>query len=229
MSLRLFLDSADAAQWRAWLPSGLFYGVTTNPTLLRRAGLPSAIASLRALTHEATALGAREIHLQAWGGSAEAYYACGQELAGIDAARICVKLPLTRAGSVAAGRLLELGVRVTLTTCFDASQLLVAAALGVDYAAPYLGRICDAGRDGHAEVIAMQRVVTGVGARVRVLVASLRNLSDLSRLAGAGLQTFTLAVPLVEALLQQPQTLAAAQEFEAAARAPSCGDPVRPR
>ena len=221
MSLRLFLDSANATHWREWLPSGLFYGITTNPTLLRRAGLASSIASLRALTHEATGLGAREIHLQAWGDSAEAYYACGQALAAIDPPRVCVKLPITHAGSMAAGRLLALGVRVTFTACFDASQMLVAAALGADYAAPYLGRICDAGRDGHTEVIAMQRVVTGVGSSLRVLVASLRDVTDLSRLAGAGLQTFTLAPPLVEALLRHPQTLVAAQEFEAAARPPS--------
>ena len=169
MSLRLFLDSADATHWREWLPSGLFYGVTTNPTLLRRAGLASSVASLRALTHEAAGLGAREIHLQAWGDSAEAYYACGQALATIDPSRVCVKLPITHAGSLAAGRLLALGVRVTFTACFDASQMLVAAALGADYAAPYLGRICDAGRDGHAERAGIYRDAHGRGGRIIAL------------------------------------------------------------
>jgi transaldolase len=40
MPLQLLLDSADPAQWHRWLPSGLFRGVTTNPTLLRRVGQP---------------------------------------------------------------------------------------------------------------------------------------------------------------------------------------------
>ena len=40
MTLQLLLDTADPAAWRMWLPSGLFRGVTTNPTLLRRAGQP---------------------------------------------------------------------------------------------------------------------------------------------------------------------------------------------
>ncbi|WP_267901108.1 hypothetical protein [Dulcicalothrix desertica] len=29
--IRLFLDTADTQQWEHWLPTGLFYGVTTNP------------------------------------------------------------------------------------------------------------------------------------------------------------------------------------------------------
>jgi len=78
MNLRLFLDSADPQAWRAWLPSGLFRGITTNPTLLKRAGQPCDLASLRALSQEALALGVRELHLQAWGSD---LLTCGRALA----------------------------------------------------------------------------------------------------------------------------------------------------
>jgi transaldolase len=103
---------------------------------------------------------------------------------------------------------------VTFTACYDVSQMLIASALGADYAAPYLGRIGDAGRDGHAEVIAMQRAIEGLGATTRVLVASVRETRDLSRLAAAGLHTFTLSAGLLSALFEQPETLAAARQFE---------------
>ena len=63
MALRLFLDSADPADWRQWLPTGLFHGVTTNPTLLKRAGQPCDLASLRALSHEALALEIGRAHV----------------------------------------------------------------------------------------------------------------------------------------------------------------------
>jgi transaldolase len=92
--------------------------------------------------------------------------------------------------------------------------MLIASALGADYAAPYLGRIGDAGRDGHAEVIAMQRAIEGLGSTTRVLVASVRETRDLSRLAAAGLHTFTLSAGLLSALFEQPETLAAARQFE---------------
>ena len=41
--LRLFLDTADREAWARWLPTGVFHGVTTNPTILSRSNLRSAI------------------------------------------------------------------------------------------------------------------------------------------------------------------------------------------
>ena len=46
---RLFLDSADTRVWEAICPLGLFHGITTNPTLLRRSGLSCHMEHLDAL------------------------------------------------------------------------------------------------------------------------------------------------------------------------------------
>ncbi|MEB3332719.1 MAG: transaldolase family protein [Synechococcaceae cyanobacterium] len=214
MSLRLLLDSAELNAWQAWLPTGLFHGLTTNPTLLRRAGVPCRIEALDALTSQARRLGCRELHLQAWGASAAELIACGQRLAGLDRERVVVKLPLHHDGAAAARALIEAGVPVTLTACYDPPQVLVAAALGASYIAPYLGRISDLGRDGHAELQTMQRCLDGIGSGTRLLVASLRTPADLSRLAAAGVSSFTIAPAIAAALLEHPATLAAAAQFE---------------
>ena len=87
-------------------------------------------------------------------------------------------------------------------------------ALGVDYIAPYLGRISDQGRDGHAELIRMQRCVDRLEAPLRLLVASLRCPDDLARLAAEGLNTFTISPAIAEQLLAVEPTLAAAAQFE---------------
>lgn len=217
--LRLFIDSAAPADWRAWLPSGLLFGITTNPTLLKRVGLRCERASLQRLTETALGLGAQELHLQAWGGDAAALYDCGSSLAALAPSQVVVKLPITREGCAAAARLIAAGHRITFTACYDASQMLIASALGADYAAPYLGRIGDAGRDGHAEVVQMQRTLDGLSSRTRLLAASLRQVGDVSRLAAAGVTSFTLSPMLLAALFEQPETLAAAAQFEADATA----------
>jgi len=244
MALRLLLDSADPAAWAEWLPSGLFHGVTTNPTLLRRAGQPCRLDNLAVLTDRALALGAREVHLQAWSGigagpgpaagqastaqvtkaqvteaqaegaQAERYLACGRALAALAPRRVWVKLPITRAGALAARQLLEEAIPITFTACFEPAQVLLAAALGADYIAPYLGRIGDLGRDGHAELAAMQRCVAGVGSPLRLLVASLRQPEDLARLAAEGLDTFTISPQIAAELFASPVTRAAAEQFE---------------
>ncbi|MFN9692628.1 MAG: transaldolase family protein [Synechococcaceae cyanobacterium] len=221
MRLRLFLDTADVKDWQEWLPSGLFHGITCNPTLLRRACQPCRLDSLTALTRRALELGAREIHLQAWGPDHQAYAACGKELAALAPGQILVKLPITRHGALAARELMACGIPVTLTAGYEPHQALLAAALGAAYLAPYLGRLQELGRDGHAELIQMQRCLDGVESPLRLLVASLRQPQDLTILAAAGLNSFTISPALAEALFHVEATLAAAQQFELDAASPA--------
>jgi transaldolase len=214
MPLHLLLDSADPAQWHRWLPSGLFRGVTTNPTLLRRVGQPCTLEHLRPLAAEALALGAGELHLQAWGADVEAATACGMALAAIDPERVLVKVPVSIQGAETARRLIAAGLAVTFTACYEVPQVLIAAALGARYIAPYLGRISDGGRDGIATLTTMQRCLDGVSSSTRLLVASLREPAELASLAAAGLNTFTINPALAEALFRCEATSAAAAQFE---------------
>ena len=217
MALRLLLDSADPSAWAEWLPTGLFRGITTNPTLLRRAAQPCRLDQLEALTAQALALGVQELHLQAWGAD---LLACGRALVQLAPGRIWVKLPITRAGAAAARCLIAEGCPITFTACYEPAQVLLAAALGADYIAPYLGRISDLGRDGHAELARMQRIVDAVApsgqaiSQLRLLVASLRSADDLARLAAEGLDTFTISPAIAAELFAVEPTLAAAAQFE---------------
>ncbi len=214
--LRFLLDSADRAAWGAWLPLGCFHGVTTNPILLEAAGVPCTLPTLSTLARQAFDLGAGEVHLQAWGRTRELYGDHGRALAAIDP-RIVVKVPATVEGVAAAAKLRDDGVRLTLTAVYSAAQALVASALGAEYAAPYLGRMNDAGRDGFGEVVAMARAERGRGSAMRILVASLRDASDLVRLAGEGLDTFTFGPKVAAGLLADDLAAEAVEAFEKAA------------
>jgi transaldolase len=63
--MRLYLDTADRAAAESLLATGLFAGVTTNPTILQRAGV--GVADIPDIYRWATAAGAREVFFQAWG------------------------------------------------------------------------------------------------------------------------------------------------------------------
>jgi transaldolase len=222
-ALRLYLDTADTAAWREWVPGGLFYGVTTNPLLLQRAHVPCDLATLTRLATTAFDLGAQEIHLQVWGADAAAMLASGRRLAAIDA-RVAVKVPITREGSLAARQLIAEGARVTLTAVYAPHQIVTAIALGAAYAAPYLGRMSDAGRDGFGSILAMQEMRCRLGSDLHLLVASLREIGDVAALARAGVDTFTIAPALAAALFEDDLTAQAAADFEAAARAMGAAD-----
>jgi transaldolase len=217
-NLRLMLDSADVNQWAQWLPTGLLYGVTTNPLLLERSQVPCRTTSLGALTEKALSLGAQEVQLQAWGGTVETYFETGMALAGFDRRRVVVKVPIVVAGVTAAARLIRQGCRVTLTGVYAVPQVILAVAIGAEYAAPYLGRIHETGRDGCAEAIAMQRSLDGLSSSTRLLVASLRRVEDIATLTAQGLNTFTISQELIDRLFDVPATLKATEDFERAAR-----------
>lgn len=217
MNLRLYLDTADVVAWEAWLPVGIFYGVTCNPLLLERAQVPCSVAALTKLAQRAFVLGAKEVHLQTWGETKQALVTTGKALAAVDP-RIVVKVPITQLGTEAAATLIAAGIRVTLTAVYEVPQMLIAAAIGAEYAAPYLGRINDAGGNGRESLSKMQQVLDGVKSSTRVLAASIRDVNDITYLAAQGLDTFTFAPRIAEALFGSEQTITATAAFEQAAR-----------
>lgn len=215
--IRLFLDTADTTQWQNWLPTSLFYGVTTNPLLLEKAQIACTVEQLKDLAKHAFNLGVKEVQLQTWGTSVDALVKTGKLLAAIDD-RIVVKVPITQVGTQAASVLIAQGIRITLTAVYAVHQVLIAASLGADYAAPYLGRINDLGRNGRDDLVAMQNAIAGVGSATRILVASIRSVDDIAFLATQGLDTFTFSPAIAQAFFDVTATHQAAIDFERAAR-----------
>ena len=214
--LRLYLDSADATAHKKWLPTGLFYGITCNPLLLERANVACNPERLLKLADQACALGCQEVHLQSWGDSSEALIGIGRSL-GKANNRIVVKLPATQIGATAARILIQEGIPVTLTVVYAVHQVMMAAALGASYAAPYLGRIGDAGKDGRAEVATMQKVLHSIHSPTRLLTASIRQIEDITVLAARGVDTFTFSEAIAQSFFNHPDTEKATADFERAA------------
>lgn len=214
------MDSADPAEWTRFLPLGFFYGVTTNPLLLERAGQACTLNNLRALAREAGDLGAREIQLQTWGDSPELMVETGIKLAGFaePGMRAVIKIPATGEGFRAARVMRDRGLAVTMTAVYAPGQVLAAAGLGAAYAAPYLGRLDDAGHDGAATVLTMHKILAGSGSGTRLLTASLRTAEQVVDLAAAGLDTFTFGARVAAELLVSDLTGSAAADFQRAAK-----------
>ncbi|MBB3949965.1 transaldolase family protein [Aureimonas jatrophae] len=214
--LRLFLDTADREAYARWLPTGLFHGVTTNPTILERSGLRSDLSVLAGLVETVLRYPVQEVQAQAWGTETRALVETGRALAAIDP-RVVVKVPVTENGMRAVCEMHAFGIRTTVTAVYASHQALTAAAAGADYVAPYFGRINDAGRDGVAVMREMRAILATAGDGTRLLVASLRSADDAARLAAAGCDTFTFGTAVAEGLFADPDTTAAARAFEEAA------------
>jgi TalC/MipB family fructose-6-phosphate aldolase len=213
--VRLYLDTADREAAESLLATGLFAGVTTNPTILQRAS--KSTADLRDIYRWAIDAGAREIFFQAWGEDPDTLIVRGQQLRDLGR-EVVVKFVATRAGSTACAALAARGVPTLLTAIYDPGQALIAVAAGATYIAPYLGRLNDAGRQGIAEVVAMHEVLVATGSTTKVLLASIRGVPDMVALARHGVDCFTMAPAVAEQFFTDPTTAEAARTFEEAVR-----------
>jgi TalC/MipB family fructose-6-phosphate aldolase len=215
-SVHLYLDTADRAAAEELLGTGLFAGLTTNPTILQRASL--GVAAAPDIYRWATEAGAREVFFQAWGEDVGTLVERGQRLRDLGP-EVVVKLVASKAGAAACATLSSRGVPTLLTAVYAPAQALVAAAAGATYLAPYLGRLQDAGRDGMAEVIAMQEALSATGSSTRILLASIRDVASMVALARHGVECFTMGPAVAEQLFADELTAAAVESFEEAVRA----------
>lgn len=213
--LKLYVDSAVREDVERWLATGTVHGVTTNPTLLQRAGL--RMADLPEVYRWATAAGAREVFFQAWGQTAAEILECGRRLRAIGP-QVVVKVPASREGVTATAALSGEGCPTLLTAVYNASQALLAQAAGARYIAPYLGRMGDAGRDGHEEVVAMQEALDGVGGDTEILLASIRSISQVLELSRHGVSAYAVNPAVLDELFADELTAQAVATFEQAAR-----------
>lgn len=215
--LRFYLDTADTQQWKTWLPSGIFYGVTSNPLLLERANQPCTLPNLTDLARQAFDFDLQEVQIQTWGSSVAELVERAEAIAAIDN-RIIVKVPVTQMGTTAAAQLIAQGIPITLTALYAVHQALIGASLGAHYVAPYLGRINDLGQNGRETLTTMQRALTGVESQTRILAASIRTIGDIPFLASRGLNTFTFSAKIAEEFFSVDATQQASQDFERAAQ-----------
>lgn len=215
-SMRLYLDSADYNEWKKWAETGMFYGFTTNPTILKRDGVKCTLPSMRQMSRLAFELDVEELQLQAWGETVAEMYSNALDLAELDT-RVVVKVPMTMDGIQTARRLVNDEVPVTFTAVYSVHQVVTALSVGAQYIAPYLGRMNDAGKDGIEACSSMQAIVDMSQERdgeTRLLVASIRSADELASLAVNGCNTFTISPAVAEQLVSDPMTLAAARVFE---------------
>jgi len=208
----LYLDSADITELRACLPHPVIHGVTTNPTLLKRAGVSRA--ALPDLLAELLSLGAKQVQAQVQSADVAGMLADADALLrSFGKGQLVIKIPATRAGFQAGAQLSARGVPVTYTAVYAAEQAHFAAQLGAAYAAPYLGRLQDAGVDGLALIGQMQRLVAASGAATRLLVASVRSRDAYLSLLDLGVGSITIPPRLFPELMDHEATRAAERGF----------------
>lgn len=198
--MELWLDTAnieDIREINAW---GVLSGVTTNPSLAAKEGVPFR-QRLKEICAEVDGPVCGEVVATETAGMVEE----GFDLAGL-AENLVVKLPITPAGLAASVALTGKGIKTNLTLCFSVAQAVLTAQASATYVSPFLGRVDDTGNDGVALLAEIVEVFRTQGFSTKILAASLRSTQHVADAASVGADVATMPTAVFRALVRHPLT-----------------------
>jgi len=198
--MKLFVDSGDVAEIKEAQAMGAIDGVTTNPSLLAKAGRPTREAILEICEIVDGPVSAEVVATDTEGILRE-----GRELAALHP-NVVVKVPLILDGIKAVKIFKEEGIKTNVTLCFSAPQALIAAKAGATYVSPFVGRIDDAGGDGMELIEQIVTIYGNYDIETEVLTASVRSPTHFIEAALIGSHVATVPFKVIKQLLKHPLT-----------------------
>lgn len=208
--MKLLIDDARLSEIQRLWDIYPVDGVTTNPTILARAGGKpyETLKAIRAFIGPEA-----ELHVQVVAKTADGIVADGLRIVKELGRETYVKIPVNAEGLRATRLLTRLGVRVTATAIHTPMQAFLAAKNGAVYAAPYVNRIDNMGFDGVQAAKDIHDIYRKNGLEANVLAASFKNTRQALELCRYGVGAVTLAPEIMEDLARNAATEAAVENF----------------
>jgi transaldolase len=204
--VKLFLDTAVYEEVEAAVGWGVVDGVTTNPTLIAKAGRDheEQVKRICQIVGNVSAECVSE--------KADDMIVEGRRLASWHK-NVIVKVPLTPDGLAAGKVLTRDGIRVNVTLCFSVNQALLAAAIGAYIISPFAGRLDDINEDGMRVVADIVSAYRQQEIKTKVLAASIRSPIHVTQAALAGADIATMPFAVLKQLFEHPLTQAGQKRF----------------
>ena len=198
--MKFFADTADTADIRDLAETGLLDGVTTNPSLIHKAGRDFLEVVREICAIVPGPVSAEVVALDHEGMMREA------EILRKIADNIAVKVPLTVDGLKTCKKLTSDGTMVNVTLCFSANQALLAAKAGASFISPFVGRLDDVGYPGMELIADIRLIYDNYGYETQILVASVRHPIHVLAAARIGADVMTAPPSVIRQLFKHPLT-----------------------
>ena len=198
--MKFFADTADTADIRDLAETGLLDGVTTNPSLIHKAGRDflEVVREIAGIVDGPVS--AEVVALDHDGMMREA------EILRKIADNIAIKVPLTIDGLKTCKKLTSDGTMVNVTLCFSANQALLAAKAGATFISPFLGRLDDIGQVGMELIADIRLIYDNYDFGTQILAASIRHPIHVLEAAKLGADVMTAPPAVIRQLFRHPLT-----------------------
>jgi transaldolase len=198
--MKFFIDTANIDEIREAASLGILDGVTTNPSLVYKAG-----KDFRKLLDEILEIVDGPVSAEVIATDYEGILKEAREYASIHK-NIVVKVPLIKEGLKAVKTLSDENINTNVTLCFSPTQALLAAKAGATYISPFIGRLDDISTNGMELIEQIVQIYRNYGYDTQVLVASVRHPLHVVEAALIGADVCTIPFAVINKLFNHPLT-----------------------
>ena len=216
--MEIFIDSADMAEIKEWVGMGIADGVTTNPSIMLKDGVPDMEKGAREI---ATLIDPLPLSVEVITNDLKEMITQAKEFASW-APNIVIKIPQeTQDGVPCYGVMHQLesdGIKVNATVALSLGQVILAAKAGATYISIFAGRIGDEG--GNASEVIMNSVdwLEHWQFKSKIIVGSIRSVADILQAAMAGAHIITIPPQFLPKMADHKYTRETVRQFVADAQ-----------
>lgn len=198
--MKFFVDTADVKEIRDCQAMGVCDGVTTNPSLVAKAGrdFKQVIAEICSFVEGPVSAEVAAIDYDGMMREADVLRKIAKNVA--------VKVPLTVDGLRACKALSADGTMVNVTLCFSANQALLAAKAGAHFISPFIGRLDDININGMELISDIRTIYDNYDFDTNILAASIRTANHIREAALIGADYATAPPAVLKGLVKHPLT-----------------------
>ena len=206
---QLFLDTASLDDIREAASWGVLDGVTTNPTLMKRAGT----ADLKANTLKIVEIVQGPTSAEVLSTDAAGMIEEAREILAWSE-HVFVKIPTTVEGLKAMREISSWpNGRINGTLIFSPAQAYLVARAGASFASIFVGRMDDAGLDGMEVVRQTREIFDNYGFDCQLLAASIRHTAHVVDALLAAADIITLPFGVLQKMIRSPFTDVGLEQF----------------
>lgn len=209
--MKLLIDDANLDDIKDIVSLYPIDGVTTNPTILSKAGENprERLLKIRKLIGEE-----RDLHCQVVASSKEEMKEQARKLVKLLGENTYIKIPSNGEGFKTMEELNKEGIKITATGIYSPLQGFLAAKAGAKYLAPYVNRIDNLGYDGLAVARKIQNILEANDFDAEILAASFKNSNQVLDLVERGVGALTLSPDVFKNLVNDRNVDFAIKTFE---------------
>jgi transaldolase len=198
--MKFFIDTADVDAIRDAHEMGLVDGVTTNPSLIKKAGRDheETIREIASFMEGPISVETLSTDAEGMIKEAEEYLNWGPN--------IVIKVVMSPEGMKVVRALTARGIKTNVTVCFSAAQALIAAKAGATFISPFVGRLDDIGHDGMGLIEEIRTIYDNYGYTTEILVASVRHPIHIKDAGLIGADVVTVPPKTLMQLFNHPLT-----------------------